>query len=350
MNSPGMTSMERVLTTLGHKEPDRVPLFLLVTLLGARELGLPIQEYFSRAENVVEGELRLWRRYKHDCVSSFFYAGLEIEAWGGETFFRDDGPPTTSRFPITDMEAIAGMEPPRVADSPRLMEVLKATRLMSEQVAGEAPVIGIAMSPFSLPVIQMGFDRYIEMMFQRPDLFNKLMRINEDFCAEWCNAMLDAGANAIAYFDPVASTTITSRDMYLKTGFPVAQRTIARINGPVATHMASGKCLPIVGDMAETGTAIIGTSVDEDLALMKEACRGRLTVMGNLNGIEMRNWTAAEAEAKVKEAIIKGAPGGGFILSDNHGEIPWQVSDDVLMSISEAVRRWGRYPIELSDG
>ncbi|PKN46833.1 MAG: methylcobamide--CoM methyltransferase MtbA, partial [Deltaproteobacteria bacterium HGW-Deltaproteobacteria-20] len=38
MNEP--TSLTRVLTTLGHKEPDRVPLFLLVTLHGATSLGL----------------------------------------------------------------------------------------------------------------------------------------------------------------------------------------------------------------------------------------------------------------------------------------------------------------------
>lgn len=59
----------------------------------------------------------------------------------------------------------------------------------------------------------------------------------------------------------------------------------------------------------------------------------------------MRRWTPAEAEAKVKEAIAKAGPSGGFVLSDNHGEIPWQVPDEVLASISEAALRWGRYPL-----
>ena len=47
-----MTSLQRVLTTLGHKEPDRVPFFLLATMHGAKELGLSIKEYFSKPENV----------------------------------------------------------------------------------------------------------------------------------------------------------------------------------------------------------------------------------------------------------------------------------------------------------
>jgi uroporphyrinogen decarboxylase len=99
--------------------------------------------------------------------------------------------------------------------------------------------------------------------------------------------------------------------------------------------------------VARTGTAIVGTSVLEDLVEIKAACKeNNLTVLGNLNGIEMRRWTPEEAERAVKDAISKAGPGGGFILSDNHGEIPWQVPDEVLMTISETVRRYGRYPLD----
>jgi uroporphyrinogen decarboxylase len=52
------------------------------------------------------------------------------------------------------------------------------------------PIVGVAMTPFSLPVMQMGFDRYIEIMYERPDLFSRLMEINQDFCISWANAQL----------------------------------------------------------------------------------------------------------------------------------------------------------------
>ena len=81
MNLNKMTSMQRVLTTLGHKEPDRIPLFLLLTMHGAKELGLSIKDYFSKAENVVEGQLKLRKKYRNDCIYNFFYAPVEIEAW-----------------------------------------------------------------------------------------------------------------------------------------------------------------------------------------------------------------------------------------------------------------------------
>jgi len=39
-----MTSMERVLTTLSHNEPDRVPLFLTLSMYRAKELGTTVKE------------------------------------------------------------------------------------------------------------------------------------------------------------------------------------------------------------------------------------------------------------------------------------------------------------------
>jgi len=316
---------------------------------GAKELGLSIREYFSRAENVVEGQLRMWTKYHHDCIYGFFYAPIEVEAWGGEVIYSDDGPPNSGRPFVRRAEDIKSLEMPKVKETACLVKVLKAIEMLKTKVGNDAPIIGVVMSPFSLPVMQMGFDKYIELMYEQPKLFDRLMKVNEEFCVEWANAQLEAGATAICYFDPVSSTTILPREIYLKTGFEVAKQTLARINGPTATHMASGRCLPIIDDIAQTGTAIVGTSVLEGLSKVKSACKGNLTVLGNLNGIEMRHWTPEQVESAVKDAIAKAGPGGGFILADNHGEIPWQVPEEVLMNISETARKWGQYPLDWAE-
>lgn len=144
----------------------------------------------------------------------------------------------------------------------------------------------------------------------------------------------------------MSSPGIIPPELYRRTGFAIARRTIARIKGAVATHLASGAMLPIAEDLIRTGTAGVGVSVHEDLAEIKRVCRGRLNVIGNLNGIEMRRWSEAEAEAAVKAAIAAAGPGGGFILSDNHGELPLQVPDEILAAIARAVQKWGRYPLD----
>ncbi|MCF7936306.1 MAG: uroporphyrinogen decarboxylase family protein [Synergistales bacterium] len=350
MNRETMTPMERVMTTLQFREPDRVPLFLSLTMHGAKELGLSIEEYYAKAEHVVEGQLRMQAKYRHDCLIPFCYAAAETEAWGGTTIFRDDGPPNSGAPVITTPEMIPDLEPPCVEDSPSLQRILDITGELHRRSRGEIPVLGVVISPFSLPVMQMGFEAYLVLTYEHPQLFQQLMKVNETFCIAWANAQLAAGATAIIYFDPVASPSITTRQTYLQTGYQVARRTLAAIEGPTATHLASGSSLPIVGDLCGLDTQVVCPSADEDLGEVKATGRGRLAVVGNLNGLAMRRWTARQTEEEVRHAIERGGPGGGFVLSDHHGELPFQVPDEVLFGISEAVRRWGFYPLQTNPG
>jgi uroporphyrinogen decarboxylase len=348
--SDTMSSLERVLTSLGHREPDRVPLFLLANLHGAKETGLSIKEYFSKASNVVEGQARLRAKYGGDCFMGFFNAAMEAQAWGGEIVYFDDGPPNAGEPPVKGAAAIMRMEAPRVKDCPGLQRVLDAVRGMKERSGGEVPILGVTVSPFSLPVMQLGFGPYLDLMHGDEAAMGRLMALNEDFCVEWANAQLDAGATAICYFDPVSSPTITTPGLSRKYGFPAAQRAIARFKGPAAVHFASGRCIPILDSVAGTGALAIGVSAQEDLGELKKACGKRLALVGNLNAVEMRHWTPAQAAEEAGKAIRAAGAGGGFILSDNHGEIPFQVPDEILLAVSGAVRESGRYPIVGADG
>lgn len=346
MKTKEMIPMERVLTTLSHKEPDRVPLFLLLTMHGAKELDLSIQDYFSKAENVVEGQIRLQKKYQIDCYYPFFYAGLEVEAFGSEILYYEDGPPNAGSPIIKNIDHIRKLEAPRVMESKILQKALRAIELLKVKSNGDIPVLGVAISPYSLPVMQLGFEKYLELMHFHKDLFWHLMKVNETFCIEWANAQLNAGATAIAYFDPISSPTMTPRELFQTTGYQIAKRTILQFEGPAAIHLASGISLPIADLLSEIGAAAIGVSTQEDIAELKIAFKNKLTIIGNLNGVEMRRWNDYETTNIIKDIIQKAAPGGGFILSDNHGEIPYQVEEHTLFAIAEAVKKFGTYPIK----
>ncbi len=227
-----MTSIERVLTTLSHSEPDRVPLFLLLTMHGAKEMQMSIKDYFSKGEHVAEGQLRLRAKYGHDCLYSFFYAPVEVEAFGGEVIYREDGPPNSGEPFIRNAKQVLQMHQPDIKGNLCLEKVLDGIRIMKKKSGDSVPVIGVVMSPFSLPVMQMGFDKYLDLMYFEPDLFWHLMKVNQDFIISWANAQLEAGATALAYFDPVSSSTIIPRKKFLETGYKVAKETISKIKGP----------------------------------------------------------------------------------------------------------------------
>jgi uroporphyrinogen decarboxylase len=343
-----MNSFERTMAAISHKEADRVPLFLLLSLYGAKELQMPIKKYFSNPENVVIAQLKMKEKYQNDCIYTFFYAPVEIEAFGGEVIFVDDGPPNSGEPFIRTFKQISKIQVPRVNETDCLRRVLTATELLKKEVKDETPIIGVVMSPFSLPVMQMGFEKYLEMIYFRKEEFNMLMNINETFCVEWANAQLEAGATAICYFNPLASPNMIERETYLTTGYLVDKRTIAKIKGPTATHLASGITIPVIEDLIATGTAVLGFSGEDDLTAIKEATRNKICLLGNLNGIDMVNWDARRINDQVSHLISKAGQGGGLIISDNHGEIPWQVSEDTLLELSEAVRKFGTYPLKRS--
>jgi len=347
-----MTPIERTLTTLGHQEPDRVPVFLLTSMVGSKELNMTIEEYFSDAENVIKGQLLMQEKYGSDNYYNLFFAAIETEAWGkeigrmGSVLYVEDGPPNNAAPFIREPKDIKAIQPPDPKEHWHLQEVLKATAGIKESGRQDVPIVGVCIGPFSLPVMQMGFDNYMALMYEDRDLAWVLWKKNMEWCVSWGKAQFEAGVTAICFFDPVMSTTLVPRELYLETGNVMAKEIIPEMGGPTVSHLAAGRGIPILNDIAETGTLGIGVSVIEDLAEVKEICRGKLTVIGNLNGIMMRKWTREEATAIVKEAIYKAGPGGGFILSDNHGEIPFQTPPECLHYISDAVREWGRYPID----
>ena len=338
-----MTSLDRVMKAISHEESDRVPLLLLFSMYGAKELDMGIEEYFSDPDNVVRAQIQLREKYGHDCFYTFYYAPIEIEAWGGDVIFSEDGPPNSGKPIITDISKISDLKMPNIDESVCLNKVLETTKQLKQEYGDEVPIIGVVMSPFSIPVMQMGFDKYIEMIYNDKENFDKLMSINEEFCVRWANAQLEAGATAICYFDPVSSTTIIPKELYKKTGFKIAKRTISKINGPTVTHFASGRCLPIIEEIIDTGTFGIGISVMEDMEVLKEKCRGRIFIFGNLDCIDMCNWDEATVEKTLKDLIEKAAAGGGFAISDNHGEIPWQVPEETLLHLSKYSKTLGKY-------
>ncbi len=344
---PGsMTSMERVLCTLRHQEPDRVPVFLQVSMHGARELGMGLREYFRRGEHVAEGQRRLRAKYAHDSYYAFLYAAIEHEAFGGEALFSEDGPVNAGAPVILRRRDIFDLEVPDIGSASGLQETLKAIRLLKDTAAGEVPVLGVVMSPFSLPVMLMGFPAYLDLLHDDQEGFERLMAVTTAFSVEWARAQFDAGATAITYFDPLSAADITDSVLFERTGCAVTSATIPRLGGPTALHLGSGRVLDRMEWYCRTGAVALGVGAFEDLASLKRQATARVALLGNLNGIRLASASPQSAAQETEQCIRVAAAGGGFILSDGHGEIPWQVAEEVLMAVMETARTAGRYPIQ----
>lgn len=338
-----MKSIERVLTTLSHKEADRVPMFLLLTMHGAKYKKMSFKEYYDNPKAVAEAQLYFHEKYNNDILYSFYYASIECQAFGGSIVFREDGPTNAGNPFIKSFEDIDKLQVPDVENNEHLGKVYETIRYLAEAKGGEVLIAGVVMSPYSTPVMQMGMENYMRLKIEDPERFKKLMEINTEFCIRYANEMIKNGANAIVYFDPIASPTVSTRKEFEEAALPIMKECIEGINGPLASHYASGIVLPIIDDLIEAGVAAVGTSSKEDHVKIKEKAKGKITIIGNLNGIEMYRWTKEDVKKNVKNIVETCKESGGFILSDNHGEIPFQVSAEIVDEISKQLQKYGKY-------
>lgn len=343
-----LTPMERVMTAMSHREPDKVPLLFFFSFYPAKELGISIKDYFLNPDAVVEGQLLMLRKYRGDCVYTLHYGCIELEGVGVEPKWKEKGPPIANNIIIRNREDIRKLKFPPIKETRGLKNVLSVTEKLKREVKDRVPILGGVVSPFCLPIMQMGFDRYLDLLYNDREAFWELMEKNIPFTIEWANAQLEAGATAIGYGDPLASLDIIDKKTYLETGYKVAELTVPKIKGPVAIGFAGARAGGSVDYFTGfSNVGALGVSALEDIGEVKEKVKGRFTVVGNLNGVEMIDWSRETAEEKVKEIIGKAAKGGGLAIADNHGEIPYFVSEEILLTIREAVDRWGKYPINI---
>lgn len=126
------------------------------------------------------------------------------DAMGLGLYFADgEGP--KFEHPIrteADVAKLAAPDP-----SAELSYVTDAVREIRRALAGRVPLIGFSGSPFTLACYMVeggGSDdfRLIKtMLYARPDLLHTILRINARAVADYLNAQIEAGAQAVMIFD-----------------------------------------------------------------------------------------------------------------------------------------------------
>lgn len=334
-----MSHAERIGRVLRGESPDRMPYFLNAALHGPALIGTSIREAFGDPELAVESALAVQARLGNDLVTSFVHAAGEVEAFGGEVIFYDDGPPNAGRPPL-DAARIDALAPPPL-DHPALALRLEVTRGLVARVGGRIPVVGALVAPFSLPVMQLGFPAWLDLLQDEPRRARALLEVNVAHCLAFGRAQLAAGAAALLVFDPLGSTSITARALYDAFGLPTLRRLLAEVGGGAAVSTASAPVQSRVHDFVSAGAAMVVAAEDDDLAAVARATEGRAVALGNLNGLRMRSWSAAEATRAIEALVAQIPPDARVIVAEHHGEIPLQVPLETLDAVAAALRSRG---------
>ena len=189
---------------------DYTPLWLM------RQAGRYLPEYkatrakagsfMGLATNVdyaTEVTLQPLERFALDAAILFSDILTVPDAMGlGLTFAEGEGP----RF-AQSIRTEADVAALCVPDMDKLRYVFDAVTSIRKALNGRVPLIGFSGSPWTLACYMVegkGSDDYRlvkTLMYSRPDLMHRILAVNADAVAQYLNAQIDAGAQAVMIFD-----------------------------------------------------------------------------------------------------------------------------------------------------
>jgi uroporphyrinogen decarboxylase len=121
----------------------------------------------------------------------------------GLSFAEGEGPRLAR--PVRDETAVAALQAP---DLEKLRYVFDAVTSIRKALNGRVPLIGFSGSPWTLAcyMVEGGgssddWRGVKSLLYSRPDLMHRILAVNADAVAQYLNAQIDAGAQAVMVFD-----------------------------------------------------------------------------------------------------------------------------------------------------
>lgn len=341
-----ITGMDRLAAAARGEILDRIPVFCNLVDQGARELGMPLETYFSRGEYVAEAQLRMLGKYGHDNVWSLFYVGREAELLGCRKIkYANDGPPNVEDFVIKSYADIERLEvPDDISTHPAFAETARCLEILKREVGGKAPICAYLTASMSLPAILMSMEKWIELLMLGPtEMRDLLLEKCSAFFQKEIEAYRKAGADVLVYADPYGSTDIVPMSMFRELSLPWMKRDLAAggLDG-VVYYVGGARVNGVLDQVIEQvgfGTYYPGPMDDIDESMRLVADRALCGAV--INDIRLIDWTPDEVRAEVKRLVQRGLKISkklffGTIL------MPFGIPDANIRAMIDAACEFGR--------
>lgn len=378
---------ERVLATLNHEEPDRVPIVLGVSnatgikmkpyqkikkLVGITapdeylyqwpELGTAqideatMQRLRSDVRGVTDLEPALILKTNRERPAHFNY----IDSWGsGAMEISPDEwfpgvHPLLNATTVKEVEDYAGW--PDMTDPSRVAHVAAEAAALAQK--GEHAILATPwlLFPFERAYAMQGLENFLLNMALHPEFALALLKKNAEHCKTLMASFLaELGPNVdiIKIGDDLGTqqSLMISPQMYRKLLKPIHADFIhfikQRTHAKVFFH-TDGDVEPLIEDFIEIGVDILNpiqTSAGKmsDLRSLKEKYGRRIVFCGAIDTHRvLPEGTPQDVREEVSRVLQDLAPGGGFMLGAVH-----TVMDDVpaenVLAMVDAVEEFGQY-------
>jgi uroporphyrinogen decarboxylase len=278
-------------------------------------------------------------------------------------YFAEGEGPKFER-PLRDEAAVAALASPDPADS--LGYVMKAVSTIRSALGGRVPLIGFSGSPWTLAcyMVEGGgsddFRQVKSMLYRRPDLMKRILEVNAQAVADYLNAQVEAGAQALMIFDSWGGALADGAFQKFSLG-PIRQvidrlqrerdepevdasgRVVGtrRVQVPVIVFTKGGGLW--LEEIAATGCDGVGVDWTVNLGQARARVGARCAIQGNLDPmVLMAAPEQIRGEAlKALESFGVPQPGIGHVFNLGHGISQFTPPESVT-ALVEAVHAYSR--------
>ncbi len=285
----------------------------VMTHPGIELIGKSVNDAVTQSDTHFQAIKNLAVKYPSAATCAIMDLTVEAEAFGAEIYFSENEVPSVVGRIVSDAESVKALQVPSL-NSGRVPEYLKVNALMAE--IAEKPVIAGCCGPYSLAGRLFGMSEIMMEMFIDADCVKLLLDKCTDFLIQYCQAIKDAGANAVLMAEPAAG--LLSNDCCQEFSSIYVKRVIDAVqddNFSVFLHNCgnTGQCTEA---MVATGAAgyHFGNVIDMLSAL--EACPENALVMGNIDPVAVFKMSSAqEVYNTTMELLDKTSSYSNFVLS-----------------------------------
>ncbi len=300
-----------------------------------------------------EVTLQPLNRYALDAAILFSDILTVPDAMGLGLYFADgEGP----RFehPVRTESDVARLAAPDPELS--LKYVLDAVREIRRGLKNRVPLIGFSGSPFTLACYMVeggGSDDFRQiktMLYQRPDLLHRILAINAAAVADYLNAQIEAGAQAVMIFDTWGG--VLAHDAFESFSLRYMADVLSRIRTEHEGERIPSICFTKGGglwleELAATGCDAIGLDWSVDLGRARKLIDDRCALQGNLDPMVLFAGDAAIEAAARRVLGSFGVPRrpdggwGGHVFNLGHG-ISQFTPPEAVATLVDTVHSEGR--------
>ena len=242
----------------------------------------------TNTDYATEVTLQPLERYALDAAILFSDILTVPDAMGlGLSFALGEGP----RFehPVRDEAAVAKLEVP---DMDKLRYVFDAVTSIRKALNGRVPLIGFSGSPWTLACYMVegaGSDDYRlvkSMLYGRPDLMHRILAVNADAVAQYLNAQIEAGAQAVMVFDSWGG--VLADGAFQTFSLAYTQRVLRQLKrehgGQRIPHIVFTKGGGLwLEQIADIRPDVVGLDWTVNLASARQRIGSRVALQGNLD-------------------------------------------------------------------